>query len=422
MWMPEYNTRAEDVERAYLDGKKDLAASSRHNFAKRLVYPGSLERFGCGIHLKSRYQMLDAPIFSFGAGIRETTSRIEKDRKITMPSQQSLPIAIYYEQPNWFKPLFAELDRRGTNYVKLDAVEHSYGPGDKPEEKYALVLNKMSPSAWNRGHGDQIFYTLGYLEHLESRGVRVVNGVKAFRSELSKATQLAMLEGLGLGYPKARVIHRASQASAAAEGLRFPVVVKPNIGGSGSGVVKFNTKEHLAEAAGTEGGLTLGMDSTGLVQEFVPARGSYIVRVEVLDGKYLYAIKIHITGETFDLCPADICKTPTGQELVRSACPVDAPKTGLTVEAFDTPPEVIEEVERLMAAAGIELGGVEFMVDDRDGRRVYYDINALSNFVADGPKVVGFDPFARLADWLEAEAKIVNDRRAGVQELAEVGR
>ena len=167
-----------------------------------------------------------------------------------MSSHQGLPIAIYYEQPNWFKPLFAELDRRGTNYVKLDAVEHSYGPGDKPEEKYALVLNKMSPSAWNRGHGDQIFYTLGFLEHLESRGVRVVNGVKAYRSELSKATQLAMLEGLGLGYPKARVIHRASQASAAAEGLRFPVVVKPNIGGSGSGVVKFNTKEHLAEAAG----------------------------------------------------------------------------------------------------------------------------------------------------------------------------
>ena len=53
---------------------------------------------------------------------------------------------------------------------------------------------------------------------------------------------------------------------------------------------------------------------------------------------------------------------------------------------------------------------------------MYYDINALSNFVADGPKVVGFDPFVKLADWLEAEAKIVNERRAGVQELAEVGR
>ncbi len=335
-----------------------------------------------------------------------------------MSSPQSLPIAIYYEQPNWFKPLFAELDRRGTNYVKLDAVEHSYGPDDRSEEKYALVLNKMSPSAWNRGHGDQIFYTLGYLEHLESRGIRVVNGVKAYRSELSKAAQLSMLEGLGLGYPKARVIHRAAQAVAATEGLRWPVVVKPNIGGSGSGVVKFSSKEALAEAAAAENGLVLGMDSTGLVQEFVPARGSYIVRVEVLDGRYLYAIKIHITGETFDLCPADICRTPLGEELNRAACPIDAPKTGLTVEEFDTPPEVIEEVERLMAAAGIELGGLEFMVDDRDGERVYYDINALSNFVADGQKVVGFDPFARLADWLEAEAKVVNERRASVAELA----
>src|SRR5580704_4372507 len=184
----------------------------------------------CFVHLKLRYQ------------IRRLLACMKRIGRPTMPNHhQTLPIAIYYEQPNWFKPLFAELDRRGTNYVKLDAVEHSYGPGDKPDEKYALVLNKMSPSAWNRGHGDQIFYTLGFLEHLESRGVRVVNGVKAFRSELSKATQLAMLERLGLGYPKARVIHRSSQASAAAEGLRFPVVVKPNIGGSGSGVVKFNT-------------------------------------------------------------------------------------------------------------------------------------------------------------------------------------
>ncbi|MDP2389005.1 MAG: hypothetical protein Q8N52_01655, partial [Acidobacteriota bacterium] len=61
------------------------------------------------------------------------------------------------------------------------------------------------------------------------------------------------------------------------------------------------------------------------------------------------------------------------------------------------------EVEKIMAAAGIEIGGVEYLVDDRDGQRYYYDINALSNFVADAPRVLGFDPFARLADWLERE-------------------
>ncbi|MBW4037404.1 MAG: hypothetical protein HIU91_00760, partial [Acidobacteria bacterium] len=90
------------------------------------------------------------------------------------PTQATLPIAIYYEQPNWFKPLFAELDRRGTPYVKLYAPDHFYAPEDHPEEKYSLVFNRMSPSAWNRDHGDQIFYTLGFLEHLQSRGVKVI--------------------------------------------------------------------------------------------------------------------------------------------------------------------------------------------------------------------------------------------------------
>jgi hypothetical protein len=320
----------------------------------------------------------------------------------------SLPIAIYYEQPNWFKPLFAELDRRGTSYVKLYAPEHTFAPEDHPEQEYALVFNRMSPSAWNRDHGDQIFYTLSFLDHLEHRGVRVINGLKAFRTELSKAAQLSLLEDLGLSYPKARVIHRALQATSVTDGLRWPVVVKPNIGGSGAGVKRFDHPTQLAAAAaqpaGTPEGFALGMDSTALVQEFIPARDAHIVRVEVLNGRYLYAIKVHITGETFDLCPADICRTTSGVDLNRAACAIDAPKTGLRVEGYEPPREVIADVERIMQSSGIEIGGVEYMTDDRDGRRLYYDINALSNFVADGINVIGFDPFAKLADWLEAEA------------------
>jgi hypothetical protein len=330
----------------------------------------------------------------------------------------NLPIAIYYEQPHWFKPLFAELDRRGTPYVKLFAPEHSYSPADHPEEKYSLVFNRMSPSAWNRDHGDQIFYTLGFLEHLASRGVKVLNGYKAFQSELSKAGQLVLADSLGLPYPKARVIHRPEQALAATEGLRWPIVVKPNIGGSGAGVKRFDGASQLrhaiASAPGTADALQFGLDSTALVQEFIPAAPSdapHIVRVEVLNGKYLYAIKVHITGETFDLCPADICRTTTGTDLNRAACAIDAPKSGITVEAFTPPADAIADVELLMQHSGIDIGGVEYITDSRHApgeppQRYYYDINALSNFVADGPNVIGFDPFAKLVDWLEAEAGI----------------
>ena len=181
----------------------------------------------------------------------------------------SKPIAIYYEQPHWFQPLFAELERRGLPFVKLHAAEHTYRIEDHPESEYALVVNRMSPSAWNRGHGDAIFYTLGYLEHLAARGVRVINGRQAYQTELSKAAQLSLLDSLGLSYPKARVIHRASQALAATEGLRWPVVVKPNIGGSGAGVKRFDTPEELAQAA-VAGELQFGLDSTALVQRVYP--------------------------------------------------------------------------------------------------------------------------------------------------------
>jgi hypothetical protein len=311
-------------------------------------------------------------------------------------------IGIYYEQPNWFVPLFAAMDAKSANWKKIDARFHSYDP-TTPESEFSLIFNRMSPSAWQRGMGHGIFYTLNYLKHLEDKGVRVVNGYRAFVSETSKALQLNMLERLGLPYPKAIVISHPSQAVGAAEKIGFPVILKPNIGGSGAGIKKFSSRAEL-NAAVDANELYFGVDNVALVQEAFTARDGVITRVEVLGGKYLYAIQIHITGETFDLCPADICKNTRGEELTRIACPVDAPKTGMTVEAYQAPPRVIEQVERMMREAGIEVGGVEYVIDEPTGRLLYYDLNALSNFVADPVRMIGFNPYERLAEFLMSEA------------------
>jgi hypothetical protein len=309
-------------------------------------------------------------------------------------------LGIYYEHPDWFRPLFQELDARRVPYAALHADAHRFDPAAAPPHR--VVVNRMSPSAYTRGRGDAIFFTSQYLSHLERHDVRVINGAAAWRTEISKAYQLSLLDRLGLPYPAARVIHRPEHAVEASSGLRFPVVVKPNIGGSGAGIVRFDSRDALARAA-SNGAIDLGLDRTALVQEFIPARDGRIVRVEVLHSRYLYAIRIYSSGETFNLCPADVCQGVDGVELARPACAADAPKNALRVEGYTPPPGTIKSVERIMAAAGVELGGVEYMIDDRDGRVVFYDINALSNFVADAPRIVGFDPFARLADWLELE-------------------
>jgi hypothetical protein len=47
---------------------------------------------------------------------------------------------------------------------------------------------------------------------------------------------------------------------------------------------------------------------------------------------------------------------------------------------------------------------VEYVIDDRTGRMLYYDLNALSNFVADPVRMIGFNPYERLAEYLMSEA------------------
>lgn len=305
-------------------------------------------------------------------------------------------IAIFYEHPEWFKPLFAELERRGIPYERQIAHEHHFDPSQRTAA-YSLVVNRMSPSAHTRGHEAGLDYGLAYLAYLKDIGANVLNGYDAFSYELSKARQLNLLERLGVRYPRTIVINHASQALEAADALEFPIVIKPNVGGSGAGIQEFGSRAELAEAV--EAGLIdLGPQHLALVQEYLPARDNSIIRVEILNGEFLYAIRLHLSEGVFNLCPADYCDVP------KASMADGVSGRGVLVEGFTPPTEIIETVKRIALAAHIEVGGVEYLINERDGEAYFYDINALSNFVADAPNVVGFDPFPRLVDFLVKRA------------------
>jgi D-alanine-D-alanine ligase-like ATP-grasp enzyme len=302
------------------------------------------------------------------------------------------PIGILYEHPEWFKPLFAELDRRGLPYEKVEATQLLFDPSET-EPRHSLLVNRMSPSAWTRGNEGAIFQTLHYLAHLEQTGTPVLNGRRAYELEISKARQASLLAHLGITHPRTRVVSDAANVAAAAADLRFPVLVKPNIGGSGAGIASFDSASELAAAR-----LDPGLDGTFLVQEHVPAEGDSIVRVEILGGEFLYAIRILLLPGSFNLCPADYCDLPGVADGVSGR--------GLPIEACEPPADVIENAKRIVRAGGLDLGGVEYLVDARTHEPTFYDVNALSNFVADAPNVVGFDPFVNLVDLIEERALI----------------
>lgn len=284
-----------------------------------------------------------------------------------------------YEHPEWFRPLFAALDARGADYEAR--MPGAWDPADA-EPPARVVFNRIAMSSFLRADEHPIFHVAAQLDHWRRSGARVVNGAEVLAVDSSKARQLSLLAGLGLAIPATRVVHRAADVEAAAGEVGFPLVVKANIGGSGAGIVRFDNMAEL-RAVVAAGKLPRSVDGVLLVQDYVSARGGTITRIETLDRRYLYAIEV-AGGGAFDLCPADACVAGSG----------------ISMRAVEPAPELVEAAERVARAIDLDVGGVEVMVDDRDGIPRFYDINAMSNFVAKPLEVLGWDPHERLVDYL----------------------
>jgi glutathione synthase/RimK-type ligase-like ATP-grasp enzyme len=301
-------------------------------------------------------------------------------------------LAILYEHPEWFKPLFAALDRRGIAYEPIRLTDHRFDPADRSIPA-PVVLSRVAMSGFMREPEHGIFYAQSLLAHWRSHGAKVLNGPEVLAVDCSKARQLSLIAGLGFAIPATRVVHRREEILAAAEGMAFPLLLKANVGGAGAGIARYDDRAALEQAV-AERFLPESVDKVLLVQDYVPAADGRIIRMETLGGRFLYAIEID-TGAAFDLCPADACIAAPGREAIRMA-------------AVDPGPDLIRAAERIAQAVGLDVGGVEVVIDARDGVPRFYDINALSNFIANPLDVLGWDPHERLVDYLEsaiAEAK-----------------
>jgi hypothetical protein len=303
-------------------------------------------------------------------------------------------IGILDEHPEWSKRLIAELEGRGLAVDRIDHASHAFDPRER-RVPHDVLVNRSSPSSHRRGHASVLFYTEALLDHYQALGVPVINPVAAYRFEKSKALQLGLFERLAVRYPRTVVVNHADQLRKAVDGFRFPVLVKPNVGGSGALIERFDDRDALEAGAGA---LDFGPDGVALLQEYVEPHDGAVVRVEVLDGRALYAIRIVKRADDFNLCPADICQVPpAGGEL--AACPVDV-RPGLEVTRLEAPEDLVRQAIALTRAASIDVGGVEYLVGARDGLPYFYDVNATSNFVADAPRVLGFDPFPVFGDYI----------------------
>ncbi|HVF82546.1 MAG TPA: alpha-L-glutamate ligase [Sphingomicrobium sp.] len=295
-------------------------------------------------------------------------------------------LAILYEHPSWFQPLFRALEARGVAIAAIDMNRHVLDLAAPPPAP--VILSRLGMSAAQREPEHPIFYAAAAMDHWRRQGARVLNGPEVLALDASKARQLALIQSLGLATPVTRVVHRTADLLAAAEGMTFPLLIKANIGGAGAGIVRYNSRAEL-ERSVKDGSTPSSIDQVRLVQDYVPPQGGTIFRLETLAGRFLYALEVESGGESFDLCPADACIAQPG-------------RAAIAMRAVEPSEALIHAAERIAQAVGMDVGGVEVVIDDRDGTPRFYDLNALSNFVANPLDVLGWDPHDRLVDHLQS--------------------
>src|SRR5689334_5575908 len=109
-------------------------------------------------------------------------------------------LIVIFEHPEWQKPLFAALEGAGIRFDAYDLKRNAFNPARLP--RASLYFNQASPSAYVRGNTRAVPLALSLLRSLELGGARVLNGSRAFSLELSKSTQGALMQTLGIPHPQ----------------------------------------------------------------------------------------------------------------------------------------------------------------------------------------------------------------------------
>ena len=302
-------------------------------------------------------------------------------------------LAVLYENPAWQAPLFAALDARGVDYVAVHTERAAYASSDPAPAR--VVFNQASPSAYVRGRERAIPFALAYLRHVERLSCDVINGSAAFAMELSKAAQVALCRSLDVDHPRSVVFNDVE--AAIAETPSWPRLLKPDLGGSGARIQLVESADHLRAIFERDESIWRP-DNLFLLQEYLPhdpARG--IVRIEILGGELLYAMRV-VTHGRFNLCPSPVCNPDDGEGV----CEVEVAAPNVEFYPFpEIPPAAVETAKTILRASSIDVGAVEYL-ETPDGRRVFYDVNANSNLRPSVAEHFGIAPFERVVDYLEA--------------------
>jgi glutathione synthase/RimK-type ligase-like ATP-grasp enzyme len=314
----------------------------------------------------------------------ETLDAPETSGRWSFESGSAPRVHVIHENPEWFPPFEEALRAADVPFQEVLLVDGSLDLDAEPAP--GVYWSRLSASAHTRGHGQTKEFTRAVAAWLEGWGRRVVGGTHVIELEVSKVAQHALLRRNGFDVPRTLAVFGRDDLAVRARELDVPFITKHNQGGKGLGVRRFDSHADFdAYLASPE--FEEPADGITLLQEFLISAEPFVTRAEFVGGRFVYAVRVDTSAGSFELCPADACEVPTS-----------GPPFALREEITADHP-LVQRYEALLAGAGIEIAGIEFL-ETADGRTVTYDINTNTNY---NPAVEAVSPASgpgRIAHYL----------------------
>ena len=218
-------------------------------------------------------------------------------------------LIVIHEHPEWQKPLFAALERRGVSFEPFDVTRAAFSNLDPL--RAGLYFNQASPSAYIRGNTRAVPLALAFMRTLERLGARVLNGADVFALELSKSAQATLLKTLGIDTPFSITFNDVGALKPYRDRIRWPALLKPDQGGSGARIEVVESLDEVERIFKADPSVWLP-DNLFLLQELLPHDPDHGIIRPSFSARALFT-RSRKTHGRFILCPSPVYNPDEGE-------------------------------------------------------------------------------------------------------------
>lgn len=305
----------------------------------------------------------------------------------------------------WVTKLAQALHKAGQENIQIKSIEEFFNAAllvNTLFDGIDAIINRCSDAA------DPIAFktAVTLLTAASKRGIPVFNGPEAYMLCASKYCHHLVFEMAAVKTPPSSIFNSSQSADVEAcvrhattsdgAALRYPLLIKPNAGGFGSGIHRLESEKE-SEAITKDQLHT--PDEIRLLQNYMKPSDGHIYRVWFLDKQVQCAVKRRVHDTSDDLrtgcAGTGVCQRPPQNNNDNESMPFTA---------FHVPSAIRQDVKRILTQiSDAHAGSIEFLYDSNQ-RPIYFDLNLLSTLPISGTVDLadeiwgqGYDPWFELA-------------------------